>query len=126
MGKANLLAGRVWETGLGQPDNALLRYREAAALLPAQAEPFYLLARAAEAVGRTLGGHLHEPMGGDDIGNLSAQAGRGDPLELQRRDGIVEVHEVEPATLDKFGDVGTKELCVERAREGGPDQGQAV
>jgi hypothetical protein len=30
VGRANLLAGRVWETGLKQPENALLRFREAA------------------------------------------------------------------------------------------------
>ncbi|MFZ5471849.1 MAG: flagellar hook-length control protein FliK [Myxococcota bacterium] len=53
VGKANLLAGRVWEKGLGQPENALLRYREAVSLLPGEAEPLYLAARVAESLGKT-------------------------------------------------------------------------
>ncbi|MCA2980061.1 MAG: flagellar hook-length control protein FliK, partial [Myxococcaceae bacterium] len=52
IGRANLLAGRVWEAGLGQPENALLRYREAASLLPGDAEPLALAARVCEALGK--------------------------------------------------------------------------
>jgi tetratricopeptide (TPR) repeat protein len=52
VGRANLLAGLVWETGLKQPENALLRYREAASLLPAEARPPYLAARVAESLGK--------------------------------------------------------------------------
>ncbi|MBE2252842.1 MAG: flagellar hook-length control protein FliK [Myxococcus sp.] len=52
IGRANVLAGRVWETGLKQPENALLRYREAASLLPGDAEPLYLAARVSESLGK--------------------------------------------------------------------------
>ncbi|MBL8922007.1 MAG: flagellar hook-length control protein FliK [Myxococcaceae bacterium] len=52
IGRANLLAGRVWELGLKQPENALLRYREAASLLPGDAEPLYLAARVSESLGK--------------------------------------------------------------------------
>jgi tetratricopeptide (TPR) repeat protein len=52
IGRANLLAGRVWESGLKQPENALLRYREAASLLPGDAEPLYLAARVSESLGK--------------------------------------------------------------------------
>ncbi|MCC6334970.1 MAG: flagellar hook-length control protein FliK, partial [Myxococcales bacterium] len=52
VGRANLLAGLVWETGLKQPENALLRYREAASLLPAEPRPLYLAARVAESLGK--------------------------------------------------------------------------
>lgn len=52
VGRANVLAGLVWETGLKQPENALLRYREAASLLPAEARPLYLAARVAESLGK--------------------------------------------------------------------------
>lgn len=52
VGRANILAGLVWETGLKQPENALLRYREAASLLPAEARPLYLAARVAESLGK--------------------------------------------------------------------------
>lgn len=52
VGKANLLAGKVWESGLNQPENALLRYREAVSLLPGDPEPLFLSARVAESLGR--------------------------------------------------------------------------
>ena len=52
VGRANLLAGLVWETGLKQPENALLRFREAASLMPGDAEPLYLAARVAESLGK--------------------------------------------------------------------------
>src|SRR6185436_14793793 len=52
IGRANLLAGLVWETGLKQPENALLRYREAASLLPGEPEPLYYTARVAEGLGK--------------------------------------------------------------------------
>lgn len=52
VGRANLLAGLVWETGLKQPENALLRFREAASLLPGEAEPLYYAARVAESLGK--------------------------------------------------------------------------
>ncbi|NMO15257.1 flagellar hook-length control protein FliK [Pyxidicoccus fallax] len=52
VGHADLLAGRVWEEGLKQPDNALLRYREAVSLLPGEPEPLFAAARVAEALGR--------------------------------------------------------------------------
>jgi tetratricopeptide (TPR) repeat protein len=52
VGRADLLAGRVWEEGLKQHENALLRYREAAALLPQEPEVHFLLARTAEALGK--------------------------------------------------------------------------
>lgn len=52
VGRANLLAGQVWEEGLKQPENALLRYREAASLLPGDPEPLYKAARVAESLGR--------------------------------------------------------------------------
>lgn len=52
IGRANLLAGRVWESGLKQPENALLRYREAASLLPGDAEPLYLAARVSESLNK--------------------------------------------------------------------------
>lgn len=52
VGRANLLAGRVWEEGLKQPENALLRYREATSLLPGDPEPLFAAARVAEALGR--------------------------------------------------------------------------
>ncbi|MBS1148486.1 MAG: Exonuclease SbcC [Myxococcaceae bacterium] len=53
IGRANLLAGQVWELGLKQLENALLRYRESASLLPGEPEPLYLSARVADALGRT-------------------------------------------------------------------------
>ncbi|MDY7227401.1 flagellar hook-length control protein FliK [Hyalangium rubrum] len=52
VGQANLLAGHVWEEGLQQPDNALLRYREAVTLLPGDAEPLFCTARVAERLGK--------------------------------------------------------------------------
>ena len=52
IGRANLLAGQVWETGLKQPENALLRYREALSLLPGEAEPHFRCARVAESLGK--------------------------------------------------------------------------
>ena len=52
VGRANLLAGQVWEEGLQQPENALLRYREAASLLPGEPEPLFRAARVADALGR--------------------------------------------------------------------------
>lgn len=52
VGRANVLAGLVWETGLKQPENALLRFREAAALLPGDPEPHYLAARVSESLGK--------------------------------------------------------------------------
>lgn len=51
VGRANLLAGRIWEEGVGQLDNALLRYREAVGLLPGDPEALFLVARAAEKQG---------------------------------------------------------------------------
>lgn len=51
IGRANLLAGKVWEEGLGQLENALLRYREAVSLLPGEAGPLFFSARVAEKVG---------------------------------------------------------------------------
>jgi len=53
VGRSDLFAGKVWELGLKQLDNALLRYREAASILPADPEPAYLRARVAERVGRS-------------------------------------------------------------------------
>ncbi|MGO8968489.1 MAG: flagellar hook-length control protein FliK [Myxococcaceae bacterium] len=53
VGRANLLAGRVWEVGLHNLDNALLRYREAVALLPGEPEALVAAAHAAEGLGRT-------------------------------------------------------------------------
>ncbi|MBX5480766.1 MAG: tetratricopeptide repeat protein [Myxococcaceae bacterium] len=52
IGRANVLAGKVWEQGLGQPENALLRYREATSLLPGDPEPLFLAARVAEKLGK--------------------------------------------------------------------------
>jgi tetratricopeptide (TPR) repeat protein len=52
VGRANLFAGKVWEIGLQQHENALLRYREACALLPTAPEPPYLRARSSERSGR--------------------------------------------------------------------------
>lgn len=52
IGRANLLAGQVWEKGLHQLENALLRYREAVSLLPAEPEPLYFAARVAEQLNR--------------------------------------------------------------------------
>ncbi|QRK09515.1 flagellar hook-length control protein FliK [Archangium violaceum] len=52
VGRANLLAGRIWEEGLQQPDNALLRYREAVSLLPGEPEPLFSTARVAEKLGK--------------------------------------------------------------------------
>ncbi|HVG57281.1 MAG TPA: flagellar hook-length control protein FliK [Hyalangium sp.] len=52
VGQANLLAGRVWEEGLKQLDNALLRYREAVTLLPGDPEPLFAAGRVAEALGK--------------------------------------------------------------------------
>lgn len=52
VGRANILAGLVWETGLKQPENALLRFHEASSLLPGEPEPQYLSARVAEALGK--------------------------------------------------------------------------
>ncbi|MBL8955903.1 MAG: flagellar hook-length control protein FliK, partial [Myxococcaceae bacterium] len=52
IGRANMLAGKVWELGLKQPENALLRYREAASLLPGEPEPLYFGARVAESLGK--------------------------------------------------------------------------
>ena len=52
VGRANLLAGRIWEHGLKQPDNALLRYREAVSLLPGEPEPLFAAARVAESLGK--------------------------------------------------------------------------
>ncbi|MBF5042480.1 flagellar hook-length control protein FliK [Aggregicoccus sp. 17bor-14] len=59
VGQANLLAGRVWEEGLKQPENALLRYREAVSLLPGEPEPLFCAARVAEGLGK-----LQEALGG--------------------------------------------------------------
>jgi tetratricopeptide (TPR) repeat protein len=52
VGRANLLAGRVWEVGLNNLDNALLRYREAVALLPSEPEALAAAAHAAEGLQR--------------------------------------------------------------------------
>ncbi|HVE81353.1 MAG TPA: flagellar hook-length control protein FliK, partial [Myxococcales bacterium] len=52
IGRANVLAGRIWEEGLKQGENALLRYREAVSLMPAEPEPHFLLARVAESLGK--------------------------------------------------------------------------
>ncbi|MBX7098094.1 MAG: flagellar hook-length control protein FliK, partial [Myxococcaceae bacterium] len=52
VGRANLLAGKVWAEGLNQPENALLRYREAASLLPSEPEPLVRGAQVAEKLGR--------------------------------------------------------------------------
>jgi tetratricopeptide (TPR) repeat protein len=52
VGQANLLAGRVWEEGLKQPENALLRFREAVSLLPGEPEPLFASARVAESLGK--------------------------------------------------------------------------
>jgi tetratricopeptide (TPR) repeat protein len=52
IGRANILAGEVWEFGLKQPENALLRYREAVSLLPGEAEPHFKAARVAESLGK--------------------------------------------------------------------------
>lgn len=52
VGRANVLAGLVWENGLKQPENALLRFHEAASLLPGEPEPHYLSARVAESLGK--------------------------------------------------------------------------
>jgi tetratricopeptide (TPR) repeat protein len=52
VGRANLLAGIVWDEGLQQLENALLRFRDAVSVMPAQAEPLYHLGRAAEKLGR--------------------------------------------------------------------------
>jgi tetratricopeptide (TPR) repeat protein len=47
VGRANLRAGEVWESGLKQLDNALLRYREAVSLLPGDVVALVAQARAA-------------------------------------------------------------------------------
>ncbi|WNG61080.1 flagellar hook-length control protein FliK [Archangium gephyra] len=52
VGRANLLAGRIWEEGLQQLDNALLRFREATSLLPGEPEPLFSTARVAEKLGK--------------------------------------------------------------------------
>lgn len=52
VGRANMLAGRVWEEGLKQPENALLRFRAAASMLPGDPLPLYHCAHAAEGLGR--------------------------------------------------------------------------
>ncbi|MBL9037036.1 MAG: flagellar hook-length control protein FliK, partial [Archangium sp.] len=52
VGRANLVAGQVWEQGLNQPENALLRYREAASMLPGAPEPLVAAARVAESLGK--------------------------------------------------------------------------
>ncbi|MBN1207744.1 MAG: flagellar hook-length control protein FliK [Myxococcaceae bacterium] len=52
VGQANLLAGRVWEVGLTQLDNALLRYREAVTLLPGDPEPLFAAGHVAESLGK--------------------------------------------------------------------------
>jgi tetratricopeptide (TPR) repeat protein len=52
VGRADLLAGRIWEQGLQQLDNALLRYREATSLLPGEPEPLFATARVAESLGK--------------------------------------------------------------------------
>ncbi|HZJ70014.1 MAG TPA: flagellar hook-length control protein FliK, partial [Planctomycetota bacterium] len=52
VGRANLRAGEVWEVGLKQLDNALLRYREAVSLLPGDVVALVAQARAAEGLGR--------------------------------------------------------------------------
>ncbi|MCL2012033.1 MAG: flagellar hook-length control protein FliK [Cystobacterineae bacterium] len=57
VGKANMWAGKVWEEGLKQPENALLRYREAASLLPHSAEALLSQGRVAEVLG-----HLPEAL----------------------------------------------------------------
>ena len=52
VGRAHMMAGRVWELGLKQLDNALLRFREAVSLLPGEPEPLFHTAQVAEALGR--------------------------------------------------------------------------
>src|SRR5262249_60408369 len=52
VGRANLRAGEVWELGLKQLDNALLRYREAVSLMPGDVVALVAQARAAEGLGR--------------------------------------------------------------------------
>ncbi len=52
VGRANLRAGEVWETGLRQLDNALLRYREAVSLMPGDVVALVAQARVAEGLGR--------------------------------------------------------------------------
>jgi tetratricopeptide (TPR) repeat protein len=52
VGRANLRAGEVWELGLKQLDNALLRYREAVSLMPGDVVALVAQARVAEGLGR--------------------------------------------------------------------------
>ncbi|MFN0063874.1 MAG: flagellar hook-length control protein FliK [Myxococcaceae bacterium] len=52
VGRAHLLAGRIWENGLEQLENALLRYREAVSHLPHEPEPLAAAARVAEKLGK--------------------------------------------------------------------------
>ncbi|MCL2178016.1 MAG: flagellar hook-length control protein FliK [Proteobacteria bacterium] len=51
VGEANIWAGKVWEEGLKQPENALLRYREAVSLLPNSAQALLSQGRVAEVLG---------------------------------------------------------------------------
>jgi len=52
VGRADLLAGKIWEEGLEQLENARLRFKDAVAVLPGEAEPLHHLGRVAEKLGR--------------------------------------------------------------------------
>ncbi|WP_257458389.1 tetratricopeptide repeat protein [Archangium lipolyticum] len=76
VGRANLLAGRIWEEGLQQPDNALLRYREATSLLPGEPEPLFATARVAEKLGK-----MQEALAGyQQALELAGPAPRSEPI----------------------------------------------
>jgi tetratricopeptide (TPR) repeat protein len=76
VGRANLLAGRIWSEGLKQPDNALLRLREAVSLLPGEPEPLFACARVAESLGK-----LQEALAGyQQALELAGPAPRSEPI----------------------------------------------
>ena len=72
-------AGQVWEIGLKQLENALLRYREAVSLLPGEPEPLVAQARVAEGLGRVAGGGRRLPAGVELAGPSPTDAASGAP-----------------------------------------------
>ena len=119
VGRANLLAGRVWEVGLQNLDNALLRYREAVALLPADPEALVAAAHAAEGLGRVseaITGYLQ----GIEL------AGR-DPQAAPVRAAAHRAHRA-LATLERsrLGDAGQARAHLESALELAPDDTEVL
>jgi len=108
VGQASLLAGKVWEGGLEQPENALLRYREAASLLASEPEPHYLVARVAEALGK-----LQEALTGYQ--QAVELAGPGPVQESARKAAHASLHALARLHRTRLGDPAKARELLEAA-----------